>query len=157
MNTRSYVFLLFAALMSCNNQKIGTKAEEEKIRQIIKDWTALSGKDSLERTLSFWADDAIMMIPGQPVIKGKKAIREMVESSRKIPGFKIVWEPPTDVNVSSHADMAYVFQRNQITMNDSSGKPTTQYNKSLSIWRKQEDGSWKDAVDIWNSVPPQNQ
>ncbi|RTL56078.1 MAG: DUF4440 domain-containing protein [Sphingobacteriales bacterium] len=156
MNKKFSVFLLIAALIGCNNQKVDKKVEEEKIRQTIKDWTGLLDKDSLERTVSFWIDDAIMMMPGQPVIKGKKAIREMVESSRKIPGFKIVWEPPTDINVSENGDMAYVFQRNQITMNDSLGKPMTQYNKSVSIWKKQNDGSWKDAVDIWNAEPPLN-
>lgn len=156
MNTKFSVLLLLATLISCNNQKIDTKIEGEKIRQTIKDWTLLADKDSLDRMLTFWDDNATMMIPGQPTIKGKKAIREMVESSRKIPGFKIVWEPPTEINVSNHGDLAYVFQRNQITMNDSLGKPITRYNKSLSIWKKQEDGSWKDAVDIWNAVPPQD-
>lgn len=116
----------------------------------------LLDKDSLERTVSFWTDDAIMMMPGQPVIKGKKAIEEMVANSRKIPGFKIVWEPPTEVDVSENGDRVYTFQRNQITMNDSLGKPMTQYNKSVSIWKKQADGSWKDAVVIWNAESPQN-
>ncbi|HRO86381.1 MAG TPA: DUF4440 domain-containing protein [Niabella sp.] len=156
MNFRFPVFLLIAILMSCNNQKADTKVEEEKLRQTIKDWTMLLDKDSLERTVSFWTDDAIMMMPGQPVIKGKKAIEEMVANSRKIPGFKIVWEPPTEVDVSENGDRAYTFQRNQITMNDSLGKPMTQYNKSVSIWKKQADGSWKDAVVIWNAESPQN-
>jgi len=49
-----------------------------------------------------------------------------------------------------------VFARNQIITNDSLGKPMTQYNKAVSIWRKQADGSWKDAVDVWNAAPPQN-
>lgn len=156
MNAKFSVLLLIVALMSCKSQKVDTKVEAEKLRQTIKDWTALLDKDSLERTISFWADDAIMMMPGQPVIKGKRAIREMVANSRKIPGFKIVWEPPTKIDVSENGDMAYTFQRNQITMNDSLGKSMVQYNKSVSIWKKQADGSWKDAVDIWNADSPQN-
>ena len=59
------------------------------------------------------------------------------------------------ITVSKSGDMAYVFQSNQITMDDSFGKPMTQYNKSVSIWKKQADGTWKDAVDIWNSDPAQ--
>jgi len=79
--------LLLVALLSCIEQKVDTKAEEEKIKQTIKDWTQLLTKDSLEKTLSFWTDDAIMMLPGQPTIQGKKVIREMVKSSRSISGF----------------------------------------------------------------------
>jgi len=150
-----FITLLLIALVSCSEQKVDTKAEEEKIKQTIKDWTALLTKDSLERTLSYWTDDAIIMMPGQPILKGKKAIREMVTNSRNIPGFQIIWEPPTEVTVSRSGDMAYVLQRNQITMNDSLGKPMTQNNKAIIIWRKQADGSWKDAVDIWNADPTQ--
>lgn len=156
MKIRIITGLLLVALVSCSEQKVDTKAEEEKIKQTIKDWTQLLTKDSLERTLSFWTDDAIMMMPGQPTIQGKKVIREMVKSSRSIPGFKVIWEPTTNISISKSGDMAYVFARNQITMNDSLGKPMSQYNKAVSIWRKQADGSWKDAVDVWNADPPQN-
>ena len=153
MKTQILSALLSVALLSCSEQKVNHKVEEEKIRQTIKDWTALLTKDSLERTLSYWTDDAVIMMPGQPILKGKKAIGEMVAGSRSIPGFQLIWEPPLEVTVSKSGDMAYVMQRNQIKMNDSLGKPMTQYNKAIIIWRKQADGSWKDAVDIWNADP----
>jgi ketosteroid isomerase-like protein len=76
MNIKILTALLLVTLVSCSEQKVDTKAEEGKIKQTIKDWTQLLTKDSLERTLSFWTDDAIMMMPGQPTVQGKNAIRE---------------------------------------------------------------------------------
>lgn len=145
-------FLLFTGI-SAYAQSTNGLADAEKIRQTTKAWIQLLTQDSLERTLSFWTDDAIIMAPGQPTLIGKNAIRQMVGGSRNIPGFSITWDLPgmEDIKVSASGDMGYMLTRNKITMNDPSGKKIVQYNKGITIWRKQPDGSWKDAVDIWNA------
>jgi ketosteroid isomerase-like protein len=131
---------------------VDTKAEGEKLMQISREWSKSAATDSIEKTLSYWADDAVVMSPGQPSMKGKNAIREMVEGTSKIPGFKISWEP-LSVTVSKSGDLAYMIEQNQITVNDSLGNPHTEFNKGVSIWRKETDGSWKNIVDMWNSDP----
>ncbi len=148
---------LIVATLSCYGQDANRNTETEKIRQTTKAWIQLLTSDSLEKTLSFWTDDAIIMTPGQPEIIGKKAIRDMVGGSRKIPGFSITWDLPeeADIQVSSGGDMAYMSTRNKISMKDPSGKTIVQNNKGITIWRKQADGTWKDAVDIWNAEPLQ--
>lgn len=139
-------------LFGCNERTVDTKVEEERLMQISREWSKTAATDSIEATLSYWADDAVVMSPGQPPIKGKKAIREMVEGTSKIPGFKISWEP-LSVSISKSGDMAYMIEQNQITINDTLGNPKTEFNKSVTIWRKEADGSWKNIVDIWNSDP----
>lgn len=151
---RTTALLIPAFLASCSEHKIDTKTEGEKLMQISRDWSATAATDSVEKTLSYWADDAIVMSPGQPAIKGKNAIREMIAGASKIPGFRISWEP-ISVVVSKSGDMAYMIEQNQITVNDSLGKPVTEFNKSVTIWRKETDGSWKNIVDIWNAEPSQ--
>ena len=49
--------------------------------QISREWSKSAASDSIEKTLSYWADDAVVMSPGQPSMKGKNAIREMVEGA----------------------------------------------------------------------------
>src|SRR4030095_4342252 len=139
-------------LMGCNEQKVDTKAEGERLMELSREWSRSAATDSIEKTLSYWADDAIVMSPGQPPIKGKKAIREMVESTSKIPGFKISWEP-LSVAIAKSGDIAYLIEQNQITVNDSLCNPHSEFNKSVTIWRKETDGSWKNIVDMWNSAP----
>jgi ketosteroid isomerase-like protein len=142
--------LMTALLPSCSEHAIDTKAEGERLMQISREWSKSAATDSIEKTLSYWADDALVMSPGQSPIKGKNAIREMIEGTSKIPGFKISWEP-LNVSVSKSGDMAYMIEQNQITVNDSLGKPFTEFNKSVTIWRKETDGSWKNIVDMWNA------
>jgi ketosteroid isomerase-like protein len=146
--------LIFTVLTSCGNYKVDTKIEGERLMQISREWSKLAATDSIEKTLSYWADDAVIMSPGQPPLKGKNAIRQMIEGTSKIPGFKISWEP-LSVFVSKSGDMAYLIEQNQITVNDSLGHPLTEFNKSVTIWRKEVDGSWKNIVDMWNADPSQ--
>jgi len=151
---RVVTLLLLTGLFACNHQPVEHKSEGEKLMQLSREWSKSAGTDSLEKTLSYWADDAVVMSPGEAPIKGKAAIREMVLGTKKIPGFKISWEP-LSVTLSKDADMAYLIEQNQITVNDSIGRPMTEFNKSVTIWRKEPDGSWKNIVDMWNSEPQQ--
>jgi len=144
--------LMFTALAGCGKNKIDTKTEGERLMQISREWSKLAATDSAEKTLSYWAEDAVVMSPGQPPIKGKKAIREMIEGASKIPGFKISWEP-LSVFVSESGDLAYMIEQNKISVNDSLGNPITEFNKGVTIWRKESDGTWKNIVDMWNADP----
>ncbi|MBA2562038.1 MAG: nuclear transport factor 2 family protein [Chitinophagaceae bacterium] len=140
---------IFTFLTACSDNKIDTKAEGEKLMQISREWSRSAATDSIEKTLSYWADDAVIMSHGQPTLKGKKAIREMIEGTSKIPGFKISWEP-LSVSVSKSGDMAYMIEHNQITMNDTLGKPVTEFNNVVTVWRKEADGYWKNVVESFS-------
>ncbi len=148
------VVMLVTAL-GCNQPKVDKKAEGEKIMQLSKDWSQTVATKDVEKIVSYWADDAFVMQDGQPPFKGKQAIRQMVEESFKIPGFSISWQPES-VEVSDSGDMAYMIENAQVSYTDSTGKRVTHHNKAVSIWRKQADGSWKNAVDISTGDPSQN-
>jgi ketosteroid isomerase-like protein len=79
----------------------------------------------------------------------------MVEESYKMLGFRISWQPQSVV-VSESGDMAYLLENSQISYIDSTCKPITLNNKAVSIWRKQRDGNWKNAVDISTPDVSQN-
>jgi ketosteroid isomerase-like protein len=51
---------------------------------------ATAGTD-VEKVLSYWSEDAVLIFPGQPVLEGKAAIRAYVTASFNTPGFKIHW------------------------------------------------------------------
>ena len=76
-----------AILISCNQTEIDKKAEGEKIMQLSKEWSQTVATKDIDKIVSYWADDAFLMQEGQAPLKGKQAIRQMVEESFKIPGF----------------------------------------------------------------------
>lgn len=110
---------------------------------------AAEGRD-VERILSYWTDDAVVMPPGHASIVGKAALRQFVESSFNTPGFSIRWST-TQVTFSPDANLAYLFSRNAATMNGPDGTPVTAEGRAVTIWRREADGEWRCAVDIWNA------
>ena len=65
------------------------ESERAALMQTSRDWARTAASGDLERTLSFWSDDAIVMPPGQPAVVGKAAIREFLRQTSAIPGFSI--------------------------------------------------------------------
>ena len=128
-------------------------AERDRLLKRDAEWAiaASEGRD-LERVLSYWTDDAIVMPPGLPAVIGKRALREYVEASMHIPGFRITWTS-TDVTFSADRNLAYMFGTNSIDMNGPDGAPVRIDGRAVTIWRKDPDGEWRCAVDIWNAPP----
>ncbi len=113
--------------------------------------TASEGRD-IERILSYWTDDAVVLAPGLPAVVGKAALREYVQTSMRIPGFQISWES-SDVTFSPDGKLAYMFARNAVRMNASDGSPATTKGRGITIWRRESDRQWRCVVDIWNAEP----
>ena len=51
-------------------------------------------------------------------------------------------------------DLAYSTGAYQMSAPDDSGKSSIDRGKYVAVWKKQTDGNWKVAVDIWNTDLP---
>lgn len=143
---------LLVILISCNEQAIDQEAEAEKLMELSREWALSAQEDDLERTLNYWAGDAILMSSGQPALNGHDEIMKMLEETSQIPGFEVNWEPK-EAFVSKCGDLGYVIANNYFKFPDSVGNIATTYGRAVEIWKKQEDGTWKNAVDISTSDP----
>lgn len=139
------------SLLGCAH--VDLEAERAAILATDRPWQeAIAAKD-VDRAVSFWSDDAVVLAPGQPSLVGRDAIRRFVTDSFKVPGFGIRWET-TAVQVSPHGELAYAFANTTMTFSGPDGKPTAMKAKSVTVWRKGPDGAWKCVVDAWNDDAP---
>jgi ketosteroid isomerase-like protein len=122
------------------------------IKEADKEWLVAATAKDLERTVSFWTDDAVIYPPGQPAVTGKDAIRRYVADGFKQTGFSVSWQSAEPV-VSKSGDMAYTLGTNQFTFQDPNGNLVTVRGRGVVVWRRQRDGRWKCAVDTWNAEP----
>lgn len=129
--------------------------ELDALMQTSRDWAKAAAGNDVEKILSYWADDAVVLEPDQRALIGKAAIRGMVESSMKVPKFSITWGPETGA-LSQDGKMGYLIEHNRLTFADSTGKVQTQFGKAVTIWRKDATGAWKCVVDTWNGSPTSN-
>ena len=147
------ILVVFVIAVGCNQSNVDLKAEEAAIMKTDSTWSAIAKESKdVEKIVSYWSDDAMVLAPGQPAVKGKEALRKFIEDSRQIPGFSITWKS-SDVHFSPDGKMAYMSGENLMTMDDSTGKKMTIPGRGYTIWRKEADGNWKCVVDIWNNPP----
>ncbi len=112
---------------------------------------AAEGRD-IERILEFWTDDAIVYPPGMPVVAGKVALRAYVKAMLAIPGFQISWSS-SDARIYSDGQLAYLLGENAVTAPGPTGQLMTTRGRGVTVWRRDTDGEWRCAVDIWNAGP----
>jgi ketosteroid isomerase-like protein len=131
----------------------GSPAESKAaaaLRAADQQWeTAVAAKD-LDKSVGACAADGSVLPPNAPIATGPAAIRKLFEGFFALPGFKIQWNADT-AEVAKAGDLGYTRGTYQLVFNDASGQPVTDKGKYVTVWKKQGDGSWKVAADIFNS------
>src|SRR5207247_4651726 len=125
-------------------------AIEQALRDLDAKWSAAAGAKDVDKTVSYYAEDAMVMPPNAAAATTKEAIRSAWKEMLTTPGSAISWKA-TKVEVAKAGDLAYVSGTYEETMTDASGKPVNDRGKYVEIFKKQADGTWKVVADIWNS------
>jgi ketosteroid isomerase-like protein len=148
------LLLLILALDSCSQRDFDSKTEGEKLLRRDAEWAdlATAGTD-VEKVLSYWSEDAVLISPGQPVLEGKAAIRAYVTASFNTPGFKIHWVSQKPV-FSPDGKFAYMRGTDELTLPGPNGGTITLHLRGISVWRLDPDKQWRCGVDISNAAPP---
>jgi uncharacterized protein (TIGR02246 family) len=145
-----------AALLGCAQptRPAANAAEiESTIRATDAQWLATVKTRDAEKSASFWSDDATISPPNAAPIAGKPAIRAYVAGAFASPGFSIDWK--TDkVVVAASGDMAYSTGSDVFTFKTPDNQMHTEHTNGVVVWKKQPDGAWKAAIDIWNADAP---
>jgi ketosteroid isomerase-like protein len=131
----------------------GDPNAERTLRDLDAQWSAAAGAKDVDKTVSFYSNDAIVMAPNAPADTTKEAIRKGWQDLLASPGLVISWKT-TKVEVAKSGDLAFLSGTYEVTMNDPSGKPINDRGKYVEVWEKQADGKWKCGTDIWNSDLP---
>jgi ketosteroid isomerase-like protein len=156
MKTKCVVIACFALLslaLVITSSAADTQAIEKTLRDLDTQWSAAAGAKDVDKTVSFYSNDAIVMPPNTPADTTKEAIRKGWQDLLATPGLIISWKT-TKVEVAKSGDLAFLSGTYDVTMNDPSGKPINDRGKYVEVWEKQGDGKWKCGTDIWNSDLP---
>jgi ketosteroid isomerase-like protein len=145
-----FLCLLFIST-ACQSQATST-TDEAALRKLDDEWSKAAGARDVEKTISYYSDDAIVMPPNIPTLTGKEPIRALWKSMLG-PDFSGGWKV-TKVEVARSGDLAYVSGNYEFNEKDDSGKPITDKGKYLEVWKKQADGGWKCVADMFNSDMP---
>lgn len=128
--------------------------EEATIREVDANWVKAAQTRQPDAWVAFYSPDAVVLPPNDKVATDAASIRKPIAELLALPELEISWEP-TKVEVARSADIAYLYGVYKLSFTGPDGKRVGDQGKNIEIWKKQADGTWKCAVDSWNSdLPP---
>jgi ketosteroid isomerase-like protein len=140
------------AFAGCHPTSPGTRQQDvETIRHLDAQWSKTAGAHDLEATVSFYADNAVLLPPDEAVAADKAAIRKSWAAA--LQAFETLSWEPTKIEIAQAADLAYLTGRWQGRLKTPGG--FTAVTASFGeVWKKQPDGNWKCVADTYNSDAP---
>ena len=125
-------------------------AKAKALAKLDDDWSKMGAKRDLEGVISFYAEDAVVCPPNEPVAIGREAAKKVWAPLLADPSASISWKSNRS-EVSKSGDIGFTAGTYEISSKGPDGKPTLEKGKYLCVWKLQKDGSWKATHDMWNS------
>ncbi len=107
----------------------------------------VAAKDAA-RVAAVYADDACILMPGQPIIRGKAQILAFWQAALDGPVQAITLDT-TDVEVSG--GLAYGVGNNTIMLKPAGETPREEKGKYVVVWRRESAGGWEIVVDSYSN------
>jgi uncharacterized protein (TIGR02246 family) len=142
-------------LISLPSEGQTAKSLSEADIKKIDDVTQTAVNAALARDFATWGslflDDAVIYPPNEPAVKGRVAIRAWLEKFPPMTEFKL-----NNEKVEGREDLAYVLGTYTMTIRPPGAPgPVKDSGKFVTIVRRQPDGRWLAAVDMFSSdLPP---
>jgi len=102
----------------------------------------ISAKDTA-RVMTLYANDAVTLPPGAPLLTGKDAMRKSWAAQMAMSGFALTFRP---IKTVAAGDLAYEIGDYQFN-GRKNGQATNMKGKYVVVWGRQPDGSWKVLVN----------
>ncbi len=126
----------------------GAATEEQRIRDLDKQWVAAVAKKDVAAITAFYAEDGAILPAGAPMAQGRDAIAKVWGSLVGLKNFALTFAP-TKVTVARSRDVAYEVGTYALTFDGDKG-PVRDAGKYVVTWKKIK-RVWKVTADIFNS------
>ncbi|MGC4034817.1 MAG: nuclear transport factor 2 family protein [Chitinophagaceae bacterium] len=134
-------------LVSCSNNQTGLREKSKtEIAAAEKEFEKMAAEKGIAEAFETFADtNATIKRQNDTLITGKKNIRNYYNADfYKTASVK--WSPDF-VDASESGDMGYTFGKYTWQSKDSTGKTNEYHGIFHTVWKKQNDGSWKYVWD----------
>ena len=129
-------------------------ADKVSVRAVDAEWARAASRGSGEAIAALYSPDAVLLPPGEPMVKGEAAKKYWVDFTNGFSG-------PTELNtlaVEGAGDVATAIGTYKMTLTPkkAGAKPLpVEEGKYLEVLKRQDDGSWKIIYDMWSpNAPP---
>ena len=144
--------MVFMSVSSVSSQDAGKEAtnEIEVLKQVDLSWSKTAVEKQNDKFFGYFLDDVSVLAPNAPVVEGKEGAVALFGNLFGMSGFYLKWEP-TYAYVSSSNDLGYTYGTYEMKFDDPDGNQIVDNGKYMTVWKKDNDGSWKVAADMFNT------
>jgi len=129
-------------------------ADVQSLKDAEAAWVKVVAAKDFEKSVSYYADDASVLMPNAPAINGKDAIRAALKPLFDDPNFAMAFQG-SRIEVAKSGDLGYTQGTYTLTLTDpKTKKPFTDKGKYVTAYKKQADGTWKAVADMDSSDMP---
>lgn len=151
--TAGCLLLLATSPHALSAQEVDQQAEAASLMEVDRAMAEAYSTSSspLDAVFAHWTDDAMVLAPDAPMARGKEASRAVFAELEAMPGYSLSWTPTT-ADVSG--DLGYTIGTYHMEVRNSEDRLVAIDGKYMTVWKKQPDGTWKVAVDMFNANGP---
>ena len=140
--------------LGCHTKQVPaglSEADRTAIRQAVQEFVnnAKAQPRNDKASAAFYEEDAIMVPPNHPDIRGRAAIEAFLASFPPFSDYRL-----ETLEIDGQGDVAYERGTNSMTLTPPGGAPAEWRSKYLVIYRRQTDGSWKVSREIFTPDAP---
>ena len=121
-------------------------ADAAAIRAVHDRFCAAVLRQDADAVAALYAEEAVLLPPNEPAVHGRAAIRQWTAALPKVT--RIVLNVD---ELDGRADLAYMRGTFAMTLEPEAAPAVSVAGKYVEILKKQPDGSWRFAVDTFNS------
>lgn len=139
-------YLLFSTMLfSCSTKRDNKNIElwKQEIVDTEAAFAQMVMQEGMNKAFVTYASDNAVLMRGNQLIMGKKEIQKFMKDQTAT---GLSWKPE-HVDVSASGDLGYTYGYYTFVYQDSTGTDVEVKGVFHSVWKRQEDGSWKYAWD----------
>jgi uncharacterized protein (TIGR02246 family) len=143
------------ALTACSYSGDATRSEVSasivELGQMNRDFAAALNAKDAKKAASLYTEDAVLIPPGEPVVRGRASIEEYWKGALESGGVRDVSVETMDA--LSSGSLGYETGSYKLTATGPNGEVVNQEGRYIELLRRGPDGKWYSTHGIWNAAP----
>ncbi len=124
---------------------------QQAVQDTNREWTEAVKRGDPASVAALYTEDATLLAPNAEPIRGRQGIEAFFKAGMQMGIREATLET---VDVEYLGAIAYEVGAYTMKIEPEGGEATTDKGKYVVVWKRQGDGPWRLAVDIWNTNTP---
>ena len=153
--TKAYATIMLLTGVMASGITMSSARQEPSVDELMladREFAAAVAEGGAEAWASWFDEDGAIIQPRVGEIRGRAAIRDFM-AALDDPSVSLSWEP-VRADIAASGELGWTTGSYVSSSVAPDGTPQRGEGRYVSIWRRQEDGSWKVVMDLGNPVDP---